>query len=132
MVVVVMVKKNNRENSGIGTISLQFITSLTQTLSLGLDASGNGFNKWTLLLTNNLLGIPLIYCICGDTDDGSTSKFGGTNDVHVDILMNDVIGDDGTDGKSKAINGSQCSEQYHKKKKKAKNTKKNILHHIIK
>ena len=102
-----MVKKDNRENSGIGTISSQFITSLTQTHSLGLDASGNAFNKWTLLLTNNLLGIPLIYCICGDIDDGSTSKFGGTNGVHVDTLMNYVINGD---GKSKATNYSQCSK----------------------
>ena len=70
------------------------------------------------MLTNNLLGIPLIYCICGDTDDGSTSKFGGTNGIHVDTLMNYVISDDDIDGKSKATNGSQCSEQYHKKKKK--------------
>ena len=58
-------------------------TKTSQTRLLGLDASGN-------TLTNNLLGISLIYCISDDID-GSTSKF-GTNGI--DTLMNDVIGDD--------------------------------------
>ena len=94
--------KKNRENSGIGTVNPQFIGTLTQTRLLGLDARGNTFNKWQLLWTDNLLGIPLIYCICGDVDDESTSIFGGAHGI--DTLIDDVIGDDGTDGKSKTRN----------------------------
>ena len=59
------------------------------------------FNKWRLLSTDNLLDMPLIYCICGDIDDKSTSKFDGINSI--DTLMDDVISD-GADGKSKARN----------------------------
>ena len=53
-------------------------------------------------MTDNLLGIPLIYYMCGDIDDESTSKFDGTNGI--DTLMDDVISGDGADGKSKARN----------------------------
>ena len=52
--------------------------------------------------TGNVLGISLIYCICGDIDDESTSKVDGTNGI--DTLMDDVISDDDIDGKSKARN----------------------------
>ena len=48
--------------------------------------------------TDNLLGIPLIYCICGDIDD--------------DTLIDDVIGDDGTDGKSQARKMYEANTHY--------------------